>query len=49
MGNNYVLFNFLDEEKDSKGPKKALFNDDTTFVMKRSLKPLPEVNKHLYK
>ncbi|XP_027842298.2 uncharacterized protein LOC114123488 isoform X1 [Aphis gossypii] len=31
------------EEKVSVGPKKALFDDDT-FVMKRTLKPLHEIN-----
>lgn len=33
---------FLGKKKAS-GPKKALFNDDTTFVMRRTLKPLHEV------
>jgi len=31
------------EEIISKGPKKALFNDDTSFIMRRTLKPLHEV------
>lgn len=31
------------EEKLSKGPKKSLFSDDTSFVMRRTLKPLHEV------
>ncbi|XP_001952616.2 uncharacterized protein LOC100165170 [Acyrthosiphon pisum] len=34
---------FDNEEKVSIGPKKALFDDDT-FVMKRTLKPLHEIN-----
>lgn len=41
MSNNFIII-YL-EKKVPCGPKKSLFNDDTSFVMRRTLKPLHEV------